>query len=63
MPFVLGIWLSFSYLHLSKNEVQIVLIAVVLLGVTLIVIASAVKDYRYRWVFGVLLNLHLILEY
>lgn len=60
-PFVLGIWLSFSYLHLSKNEVQIVLIAVVLLGVTLIVIASAVKDYRYRWVFGVLLNLHLIL--
>lgn len=61
MPFVLGIWLSFSYLNLSERGMQIVLIAVILLGVTLIVIASAVKDYRYRWVFGVLLNLHLIL--
>ena len=61
MPFVLGIWLSFSYLNLSEKEVQIVLIAVVLLGVTLMVIASVVKDYRYRWIFGMLLNLHLIL--
>ena len=61
MPFVVGIWLSFCYLDLSKNGVVIVLIAVVLLGVTLIVTASAVKDYRYRWIFGVLLNLHIIL--
>ena len=61
MPFVLGIWLSFSYLNLSEKEVQIVLIAVILLGVTLMVIASVVKDYRYRWIFGMLLNLHLIL--
>ena len=61
MPFVLGIWLSFSYLNLSKTEVYIVLIAVVLLGITLFVIHSAVKDYRYRWIFGVILNLHLIL--
>ena len=61
MPFVLGIWLSFSYLNLSKNEVVILLIAVVFLGITLIMIASAVKDYKYRWFFGVILNLHLIL--
>ena len=61
MPFVVGIWLSFCCLNLSENGVGIVLIAVVLLGFTLIVTASAVKDYRYRWVFGVLLNLHLIL--
>lgn len=61
MPFAFGIWLSFSYLNLSENNVRIVLIAVVLLGLTLIVIASAVKDYHHRWVFGVILNLHLLL--
>lgn len=61
MPFAFGIWLSFSYLNLSENNVRIVLIAEVLLGLTLIVIASAVKDYHYRWVFGVILNLHLLL--
>ena len=61
MPFALGIWLSFSCLKLSKIEVNIVLIAVVFLGITLFVIHSAVKSYRYRWVFGAILNLHLIL--
>ena len=61
MPFALGIWLSFSCLNLSKIEVNIVLIAVVFLGITLFVIHSAVKSYRYRWVFGAILNLHLIL--
>lgn len=61
MPFALGIWLSFSYLDLSEIEVNIVLIAVVFLCIVLFVIASAVKDYKYRWVFGVILNLHLIL--
>ena len=61
MPFALGIWLSFSYLDLSEIEVNIVLIALVFLCVVLFVIASAVKDYKYRWVFGVILNLHLIL--
>ncbi len=61
MPFALGIWLSFSCLNLSKNMVSYLLIAVVLLGIALFVVASAVKDYRYRWVFGVLLNMHLIL--
>ncbi len=61
MPFTLGIWLSFSYLDLSEIEVNIVLIAVVFLCIVLFVIASGVKDYKYRWVFGVILNLHLIL--
>lgn len=61
MPFALGIWLSFSYLDLSEIEVNIVLIAVVFLCIVLFVIASAVKDYKYRWVFGVILNLHLVL--
>lgn len=61
MPFMLGIWLSFTYLNLSKNEVKLLLITVVFLGIVVFVIASAVKNYQYRWLFGVLLNLHLIL--
>lgn len=61
MPFMLGIWLSFTYLNLSKNEVKLLLIAVIFLGIVVFVIASAVKNYQYRWLFGVLLNLHLIL--
>lgn len=61
MPFAIGIWLSFSYLKLSDSQVRCALIAIVFLGVALFVIASAVKDYKYRWVFGVILNLHLIL--
>ena len=61
MPFALGIWLSFSCLSLTKTEIKTVLIAVVLLGITLFIIHSSVKNYRYRWVFGVILNLHLIL--
>lgn len=61
MPFMLGIWLSFTYLNLSKNEVKLLLITVIFLGIVVFVIASAVKNYQYRWLFGVLLNLHLIL--
>ena len=61
MPFALGIWLSLSCLNLSEKGVKFVLLAVVLLGITLFVVASVVKDYKYRWVFGVILNLHLIL--
>ena len=61
MPFALGIWLSFSCLNLSENELKIVLVAVAFLGITLFVVASVVKDYKYRWGFGVILNLHLIL--
>ena len=61
IPFALGIWLSFSCLNLSQNDVKIVLATVVFIGVTLIVTASVVRNYRYRWVFGMILNLHLIL--
>lgn len=61
MPFALGIWLSFSYWDLSKIGVDILLSAIGFLSITLFLVASTVKDYRYRWVFGVVLNLHLIL--
>lgn len=61
MPFMLGIWLSFSCLNLTKYELNIVLIAVAFLGFTLVAVSSVIKDYKYRWVFGVILNLYLIL--
>lgn len=61
MPFALGIWLSFSCLDLPKNDVKILMFAIGFLGITLFFIASTVKDYQYRWVFGVIINLHLIL--
>jgi len=61
MPFALGIWLALSYLELTKNEVKILLIAVVFLGLALLYVASAIKEYKYRWVFGMVLNIHLIL--
>ncbi len=61
MPFAAGIWLSFSCMELSRKEVVYVLIAVVLLGFVLLFVAFAVKDYKYRWAFGVLLNIYLVL--
>lgn len=61
MPFALGIWLSLSFLNLTPNELKVLLAGTVALGVVLYVTAAVVKDYRYRWVFGMILNLHLIL--
>ncbi|MBR6439583.1 MAG: ComEC family competence protein [Bacteroidales bacterium] len=61
MPFALGIGLAFCFEPLSEKYVQILLLSVVFIGIMLFLIASAVKDYKYRWVFGVILNLHLIL--
>lgn len=61
MPFALGIWLSYSCFDLSKNDVDVLLVALVFLNVTLFFVAVALKDYKYRWLFGVILNLHLLL--
>lgn len=61
MPFTFGIWLSFSCFEQNQIDVKILLCAVVVLGVTLLVVATVIKDYQYRWFFGVILNLHLIL--
>lgn len=61
IPFVLGIWLSYSCFDLGKNGAKIALIAIVSIGIIAFMVASTIKDYKYRWVFGVILNLHLIL--
>ena len=60
MPFALGIWLAYSCFDLSPDALKIVIGAVAVSGGALLVVHSAVKDYKYRWVFGVILNLHLI---
>lgn len=61
IPFILGIWLSFSFFDLSDGQLTGILVTVAFFGVALFLIASAVKDYKYRWVFGLILNIHLIL--
>ena len=62
MPFAFGIGLAFSCFEpLSKEYVRIILYVVVFLGVAMFIVASAVKDYKYRWLFGLILNLQLIL--
>lgn len=62
MPFALGIGLAFlCFEPLSPKLVKFLLLVIVFLGVTLFTVTSVVRDYKYRWVFGVILNLHLIL--
>lgn len=62
MPFALGIGLAFlCFEPLSPKLVKFLLLVIVFLGVTLFIVTSVVRDYKYRWVFGVILNLHLIL--
>ena len=61
MPFALGVGLAFCFEPLSEKYVKIILLSVVFVGIILFLAASAVRDYKYRWVFGLILNLHLIL--
>jgi len=62
IPFAFGIWLGFSWpTALPPDVMKFIMIAIVTLGVILFVTASAVKDYGYRWVFGLLLNLCLVI--
>jgi len=62
MPFVLGIWSSFSLFEtLSDKTIRIILVVTVGLGVVLFVTACVIKSYTLRWVFGIVLNITLIL--
>ena len=62
IPFAFGIGLAFlCFEPLSSKTVQILWLVVVFLGVTLLLVTSLVRDYKYRWIFGFILNLHLIL--
>lgn len=62
IPFVIGIWCSFSLSGMLSGEVmKIVFVVAVGLGVVLVVTTCALRSYGLRWVFGFVLNLHLIL--
>ncbi|MBO4574844.1 MAG: ComEC/Rec2 family competence protein [Bacteroidales bacterium] len=62
IPLAIGIGAGFLLpAWFNWQTVRMLLVSIIALVVVLFVVASAVKDYRYRWVFGLILNLHLIL--
>ena len=63
VPFAIGIYLSFAFSEtiLEKDSVIFLLIIILILLTSLIFTSILVKNYRFRWVFSVLLYLCLIL--
>ncbi|MGN0033679.1 MAG: ComEC/Rec2 family competence protein [Candidatus Limimorpha sp.] len=62
IPFVIGIWMSVYFQILLPFEIKpYAIIAIVVLIIVLAIISEFVKDYRFRWCFGVLLNVTLLL--
>lgn len=62
LPFAIGIYLSFglSEVILDKNAVIFLLIIILILLISLIIVSIFVKNYRFRWLFSVLLYIYLI---
>lgn len=62
VPFALGIWMAFSFEGISfgRKDVFILLIFLSLLLILLILISSLIKEYRYRWIFSVVLFFYLL---
>ena len=61
IPFAIGIWLAFSFPFLIEGNVERVILILSTIGaIVLAVIHSVVRDYQFRWVFGVILNLQLL---
>ena len=63
VPFSIGIYLAFSIqtIVIEKNVVCHLLIFLLILLISLILVSVFFKNYRFRWVFPVLLFLYLIL--
>ena len=62
MPLVLGIWLSlYLQIVLPYEIILISIVAASSLTLILLVVSEFVNDYRFRWCFGMLLNVLLIL--
>lgn len=63
VPFSIGIYLAFSFqiIVIEKNIVSLLLIFLLLLLILLILVSIFFKNYRFRWVFSVLLFSYLIL--
>ena len=63
IPFTIGIYMAFSFpgLAFESNSVFLLLIILLILLIYLIFASSLIKDYRFRWVFLVLLYLYVVL--
>lgn len=64
IPFATGIWLAFfkGNVCVSENVVVYLLIILLVLLTSLILSSFFIKNYRYRYVFSILLNIFLLLS-
>ncbi len=63
IPFAIGIYVAFSFfeVRLEKESVRLLLIIIFLILLSLVLISIFIKNYRFRWIFSVLLFSYLIL--
>lgn len=63
IPFAMGIWLAFFNGIVSVTEkVVVYLLIILLILLTSLILSSFLKNYRYRYVFSILLNIFLLLS-
>lgn len=63
VPFIIGIYVSFSLRKLVSDRVSMLVLLIVLsmLFTSLVLISLFIKNYRYRWIFSALLFVFLLL--
>ncbi len=63
LPFAIGIYVSFAYFDVvfGKKSVLFLLMIFLILLLSLILVSIFVKNYRFRWIFSIILYLYLIL--
>ncbi len=63
IPFSIGIYVAFSFfeVRLENESVRLLLIIIFLILLSLVLISIFIKNYRFRWIFSVLLFSYLIL--
>ena len=61
IPFALGIYIAFSFreLILERNSVILLLIILLILLISLVFASILIKDYRFRWIFSILLYFYI----
>lgn len=64
LPFAIGIYISFAFsdVVIEKKSVFFLLMIFLILLSSLVLISLFVKNYRFRWIFSVILYLYLILS-
>jgi competence protein ComEC len=64
LPFAIGIYVSFAFFDaiIEKKSVICLLMIFLILLSSLILVSIFVKNYRFRWIFSVILYLYLILS-